>query len=308
MTRAASFEGITVLERGWLSSNNVLLHNPPGEGALLVDSSHCLHSEQTLALLDKVLAQEPLRRLVNTHLHSDHCGGNAAVQRHTGCTISVPPGHFEAALRWDDDALGYAYSGQTCERFAPDDRLRPGESVAGGGRVWTALAAPGHDPHSLILFDATQGVLISADALWEQGFGVVFPEIEGEPGFDEVAQTLDLIESLDARSVIPGHGAPFSDVPAALQRARRRLDSFVAEPERHSWHGAKVMIKYHLLEVRRQRWPDFEAWLAATPIFERAWLQLGRPEGGLPAFGQRLVRELADRGALTLADGCLLDA
>ena len=57
--------------------------------------------------------------------------------------------------------------------------------------------------------------------LWEHGFGAIFPEIDGEPGFDEQARLLDRIERLEPAWVIPGHGAPFTDVPAALARALR---------------------------------------------------------------------------------------
>jgi glyoxylase-like metal-dependent hydrolase (beta-lactamase superfamily II) len=46
----------------------------------------------------------------------------------------------------------------------------------------------GHDPHSVILFEPVSRVLISADALWERGFGVIFPELEGVEAFDEVAR------------------------------------------------------------------------------------------------------------------------
>ena len=68
-----------MLERGWLSSNNVLLDGD--DGATLIDSGHCVHAEQTVALLRQQLGAQPLRELINTHLHSDHCGGNAALQR-----------------------------------------------------------------------------------------------------------------------------------------------------------------------------------------------------------------------------------
>ena len=34
----------------------------------------------------------------------------------------------------------------------------------------------GHDPHSVILFEPQDRILISADALWEAGFGVIFPD------------------------------------------------------------------------------------------------------------------------------------
>lgn len=307
MKHVAAFQGMSILERGWLSSNNVVLHGQ-GEGAVLIDSSHALHGEQTLALLDRTLAGEPLCRLVNTHLHSDHCGGNAAVQRQTGCRISVPPGLFQAALAWDEDALSYRATGQVCARFTPDDIIAPGEGVIVAGRRWQALAAPGHDPHSIILFDAAHGVLISADALWENGFGVVFPELDGEQGFADVARVLDLIESLGARWVVPGHGVPFDDITGALQRARRRLGAFQADPQRHAWHGMKVLVKYHLLEVRQEPWSDFVAWFTAAPMSEAIWARLGRPEGTLAAFAERTVSELVDKAVLARRDGWVLDA
>jgi glyoxylase-like metal-dependent hydrolase (beta-lactamase superfamily II) len=245
--------------------------------------------------------------LVNTHLHSDHCGGNAAVQRAWPCPLRVPPGHFQAAQRWDEAALSYRATGQQCERFTPDSPLQPGQQLAVGGRQWQALAAPGHDPHSIMLFDATHGALISADALWEHGFGVVFPELEGEQAFDEVAASLDLIESLRPAWVIPGHGRPFQDATGALQRARQRLAGFVADPARHSRHALRVLVKYHLMELRRQPWPELLAWFEATPLCQAVWQRLGQPTGSLRAFGEQTARELLGSGALAQDEGCVLD-
>jgi glyoxylase-like metal-dependent hydrolase (beta-lactamase superfamily II) len=301
-----ALHGLTVLQRGWLSSNNVLLHGG-GAGAVLVDGSHALHGQQTVALVRHALDGEPLLRLINTHLHSDHCGGNAALQRAFGCRIHIPPGSFAAAQAWDESALSYQPTGQICERFAPDERIEPGTHFVAGRRRWDALAAPGHDPHSLIYFDAHQGVVISADALWHNGFGVVFPELDGEDAFDEVGRVLDLIESLDARWVIPGHGAPFTDTAGALQRARRRLAAFQTDPARHARHGVKVMVKYHLMELQQQPWPAFIAWFCSAALCQAVWRRLGRPETTLTAFGERVVQELVDSGALALRDGVLLD-
>ena len=200
----AALQGLTVLERGWLSSNNIVIHAAPGEpGAVLVDSGHVRHAEQTVALVRHALHGEPLARIVNTHLHSDHCGGNAALQRAFDAPITVPPGNADAVARWDTVRLTHATTGQYSERFAHAATLAAGEHITAGGRRWDALAAPGHDPFSLMLFDAQHGVLISADALWANGFGVVFPEIDGEPGFDDVAAVLDAIERLPVKIVIP---------------------------------------------------------------------------------------------------------
>jgi glyoxylase-like metal-dependent hydrolase (beta-lactamase superfamily II) len=300
----AALEGLSIFERGWLSANNVLLHGDGG-GAVLVDSGHMLHGEQTVQLLRRALAGEPLNGIVNTHLHSDHCGGNAAVQRALGGRITIPPGAWAAARAWDEEALGYIPTGQRCERFVPDAMIEPGATFSVGRRRWQALGAPGHDPHSIILFDAAHGVVISADALWENGFGVVFPELEGESAFDEVAGALDLIESLDARWAIPGHGAPFTDLPGALRRARQRLAGFIADPARHARHAARVLVKYHLLEEQRQDWPAFEAWFCATPVCRAVWQHLGRPEGRMAAFAGSIVHGLAASGALRLEAGVL---
>jgi len=310
VTHAAALEGLTVFERGWLSSNNILLHGAPGEGATLVDTGYVSHAGQTVALVRHALRPgETLARIVNTHLHSDHCGGNAALQRaFPGARLSIPPGEADAVARWDEAALTYRDTGQRCERFAPDAVLRPGESFSVGTRTWQAHAAPGHDPHSLVLFDAADGVLISADALWANGFGVVFPELDGERAFDAVAATLDLIERAQPRCVIPGHGAPFTDVADALQRARSRLASFVADPVKHARHGAKVLVKYHLLEVQRESLPQLHAWFAATPLVQRVWLRIGRPEGTSAAWLDRLLAELAAGGAIELRDGVVADA
>jgi glyoxylase-like metal-dependent hydrolase (beta-lactamase superfamily II) len=209
---------------------------------------------------------------------------------------------------WDEDRLTYRLTSQRCERFRADAVLRPGESFAVGVRTWQALAAPGHDPHSLILFDAQDGVLISADALWENGFGVVFPELDGTAAFDDVAAVLDLIDQLDARLVIPGHGAPFSDVAGALQRARSRLAAFRADPARHARHGIKALAKYHLLEVGSEPATALRAWFAATPIVAQAWQRIDRPDGSASAWGERLVAELAVQGVVALRDGVVHNA
>jgi glyoxylase-like metal-dependent hydrolase (beta-lactamase superfamily II) len=201
--------GLQVFERGWLSSNNILVHAAEGnDGATLIDSGHVNHAAQTLALVRHALGDTPLARIVNTHLHSDHCGGNALLARELGARITIPPGLADAVRAWEADALSYEATGQLCERFVAHSTLAPGDVLEAGGRRFEVLAAPGHDPDSVMLFDAAHGLLISADALWEQGFGVVFPEMNGEPGFEDVGAVLDAIAALPVKLVVPGHGAP----------------------------------------------------------------------------------------------------
>lgn len=306
---SATLAGLTVLERGWLSSNNVLLHGAPGEGAVLVDSGHCTHGDQTVALVRRALAGEPLGRVVNTHLHSDHCGGNAVLQRSfPGLPVDVPPGGFEAARRGDEVALSWQPAGQRCERFEVRGTIEPGSVLAVGERRWEVIAAPGHDPDAVMLFDAAQGVLISADALWGNGFGVVFPELDGEPGFDEVAEVLDLIARLPVAWVIPGHGPAFGDVAEALARARRRLASWRDDEPVHCRHAAKVLVKYHVMEERELALEDLRTWAETTPLFGRLFLREGFQHADSPAaWCERLVDSMCASGALARRGAWVLD-
>ena len=259
-------DGVHVFERGWLSANNILFTD--GEQTALVDSGYCTHSAQTLTLVESILGNRPLDMLVNTHLHSDHCGGNAALQaRYPDVKTYIPPGHAAEVARWDPVALTYLPTGQLCPRYSFTEILKPGNSIRFGSRDWQVHAAPGHDPHSVIFFEPEHKILISADALWENGFGVVFPELEGEDAFDQVAATLTLIEQLEPVTVIPGHGRVFSYSPEVLLRARSRLESFVGDPLKHARHAVKVLMKYKLLEVQRQPLDTFMLWAETTPYF-----------------------------------------
>lgn len=298
--------GITVFERGWLSSNSVLF--TAGGPAAIVDTGYVSHAAQTVALVRQALGGKPLELIVNTHLHSDHCGGDAALQvAYPGARTVIPPGLAEAVRVWDEEALTFAPTGQRCDRFRFDGLIRPGGEVALGGLRWQVHAAPGHDPHSVILFEPASRTLISADALWENGFGVVFPELEGNEAFAQVGETLDVIESLRPEVVIPGHGAAFwgaGRVAQALSRARDRLAGLASDPARHAAHGVKVLIKFKLLEWQSVGIEDFRTWsgrtryiglvhqlfFAATPM--RDWLD-------------ELLAQLVRSGAIALEDGIL---
>jgi len=260
--------GVVVFERGWLSSNNILFVG--AESSTLVDSGYGTHAEQTVDLVSAGLRGRPLDRLLNTHLHSDHCGGNAALQgAYPGLHTWIPPGQAHFVSIWDPIALSYEPTGQFCPRFAYTGVMKPGTDVRLAGRPWEIHAAPGHDPHSLILFEPQSRTLISADALWENGFGVVFPELEGGDAFGEVAATLDLIERLNPRTIIPGHGRVFSYRRDVLASARQRLAAFISNPTRHANHAAKVLLKFKLLEQQQLRFVDFRAWAKRTSHFQR---------------------------------------
>ncbi|MDC8757765.1 MBL fold metallo-hydrolase [Janthinobacterium fluminis] len=296
-------DAIRVFERGWLSSNNVLLVG--ADDTALIDSGYLTHAPQTLALVRHGLQGRRLDRLLNTHLHSDHCGGNAALQAHYGCHTSIPAAEADKVRRWDSEALSFKATGQQCERFGFDATIAPGELLTLGGLAWQALGAPGHDPHSLIFYCPAERILISADALWENGFGIIFPELDGASGFAETRATLELIGGLDVRLVIPGHGAPFGDVAGALRRAHSRLDYLMADPLRNAQNAIKVLLKFLLLERQSIALADVPALLTAMPVFDAANRRFLRQ--GPEALGQWAVEQLLRAGAARVEGEHLLN-
>jgi glyoxylase-like metal-dependent hydrolase (beta-lactamase superfamily II) len=251
--------GMAVLERGWLSSNNVVFTE--GEATAVVDTGYFTHIDATLALVDQALGGRALERIVNTHLHSDHAGGNAALQRkYPGVHTTIPPGLQEAVTTWDDEALSYRPTGQRCEPFSFDATLAVGGTVRLGSHDWQVLPADGHDAHMVMLWCEREGVLISADALWQNGFGVIFPALDSLPPgdvacFEAQRRTLGLIAQLQPRLVIPGHGAPFAGeaVGLALQAALSRIAWLAEDPRRHAQVALKGLVAFTLLD--RQRMP-----------------------------------------------------
>ncbi len=302
---------IRVFERGWLSCNNILLTgaNDAGASAVLVDSSYIAHAAQTVALLRHALAGAPLDWLVNTHCHSDHMGGNAPVQRAFGCRTSLPAGEAALIERWDDREMLLTYADQRAERFAYDDCFADGDRLGMGGLAWEVIAAPGHDPHAVMFWCEAERILISGDALWQNGFGVIFPRLLGDAAgrdaaYAQTRATLERIAALPVHTVIPGHGAAFDDVPAALARAFKRLESFEQDDTRLARHALKVILIFSLLERRRIALADLPGYLAGVGLLtdiNARFLQLA-PQ----ALADWLVTDLERAGALKREDGAIV--
>ncbi|MFM0335074.1 MBL fold metallo-hydrolase [Paraburkholderia fungorum] len=293
-------ESIRVFERGWLSSNNVLLTDD--QCAALVDTGYATHAPQTLALVQQALGARPLDLIVNTHLHSDHCGGNALLQSTWPCRTIIPASEADAVRDWDETHLTFRATGQTCERFSFTGTTTPGAHLRLGALDWQVLGAPGHDPHSLILYCADERSLISADALWENGFGVIFPELEGESGFAEEQAVLEAIAQLDVRLVIPGHGSPFTNVEQALERAFSRVAWLRADPARNAKNALKVLIVFKLLEVRAMRFDTLLQMLDDAAVM-RAAASMLKPRGEWPRLVHTIVEELAGNNGPLRIDG-----
>jgi glyoxylase-like metal-dependent hydrolase (beta-lactamase superfamily II) len=299
--------GVQVLERGWLSSNNVVLRDPnaTGDGAVLIDSGYGAHAEQTLALVERALRGLPLARLVNTHCHSDHMGGNAAIRRKYACRTGIPAGEAALIDGWDERSLVLAFADQRAERFAYDDVFGDGDVLAMGGLDWRVIAAPGHDPHAVMFHAPEARVLVSGDALWQNGFGAVFPQLFGrETALAETRATLEAIAALEVDVVIPGHGRPFADVGAAIERALERVVYYEQDPGRLARHCVKVLLAFALLEKRSLPLAALPAYVERVPVYRELNARYLRMAPA--AMAEWLASELERAGAARRENGALL--
>ena len=297
--------GIDIFERGWLSANNILLYGD--QDTSLVDTGYCTHQEQTVGLVTHALKSHglsTLNKIANTHLHSDHCGGNAALFQAFDCEVLIPIADELAVRSWNEDLLSYHALGQECPRFIHHSVLHPGQKLLLGSYQWEVLAAPGHDHHSVMFYQDEHRILISGDALWEDGFGVIFPELWGESGFSELRSTIEMIDALHPALVIPGHGKPFTDVSRAIAHAKARLDYLSGDPNRNARHGAKVLLKFKLLEQRKMKLEMVSQWIEETPILEnvRKQLQLSTAD-----FEQWLLQALVQANAAKVENDYLVN-
>lgn len=289
--------GWRCLQRDWLSANHIVFDAGDRSPATVVDTGHAGHAEMSLSLIDHALSGQHLGRIINTHLHSDHCGGNHALQaRDPRIETLVPAASFEAVQAWDADRLSYQATGQHCVAFKADATLRPGQTIVLGPALWQVHAAPGHDPDAVLLFEPQTRTLIAGDALWEDRLAIIFPELEDQPGFAQTRRTLDLIEQLQPRRVIPGHGPVFEDVQAALASSRSRLSAFERSPQRHVRHAARALTMFHMMEVREQPRQVLMAWLTSTPLFLRMAASLSTTPAA--HWAADMLSELLDEGLL----------
>jgi glyoxylase-like metal-dependent hydrolase (beta-lactamase superfamily II) len=233
-------------------------------------------------------------------------GGNAAVKERYGCPIELPAGETPLIDAWDEQTLLLAYTDQYAPRFSYDATIRPGETRVWGDLEWRALAAPGHDMGALVFFNPEHGILVSGDALWEDGYGFVMPKEIDPQALPAARATLEMLGELDVRLVIPGHGEPFTEVGAALGRALERTAALEADSLRVARHALKVILMFALLDQRRLSLAGLPSYVERVGIYRDFNALYFRLSGA--ALAEVLVGALERAGAARREDGWLVPA
>ena len=219
-----------------------------GDGIVLFDTG--IHAPGSMGHLERALEQvglrlENVRLLVCTHAHADHYGQAATIIERTGCELWMHPAwqHAELGARDPEAAMARRFEvalqsgvpeaalrryqeerkGETSSGIAgivpPDRELVPGVEIETDLGTWTVHETPGHAPSHVSLHQAERRLLISGDHLLGRvslyyDFGHT-PDPAGE-----FLHSLDVVDALDARLCLPGHGRTFSDVRGHINANR----------------------------------------------------------------------------------------
>ena len=230
-------------------------------------------------------------------------GGNRALQDAYRCRITIPAGEAPLIDRWDERELVLGFADQRAERFRHDDTLAAGDTLRLGDVDWRPSRPRPRPACADVLSRPISGILISGDALWEDGFGVVFPALFGDlRAFGEARATLESIAKLGVRTVIPGHGRVFTDV-AARPRALRSTASTATRKTSPDTPGtaAKALLVFALLENRRMAVADLPRYCAEVGILRE--LNARHLRMGPQPFAEWLVADLERARAIAREGG-----
>jgi glyoxylase-like metal-dependent hydrolase (beta-lactamase superfamily II) len=288
-----------------------------GSGVVLVDTG--MHEPGSMAQLERAMEQvnlriEHVRLLVITHAHIDHWGQAAPVCERAGCELWMHPRYEHGAAPASDPALALerrleigrqsGVSEAVLQRYiaerqdrgtgiarvvAPDRELVEGVTVETDLGAWQVYETPGHAPSHVCLYQPEHRLLISGDHVL--GRISLYYDFGWTPDpVGEFLSSLEVVDGLDARLGLSGHGKPFVDVPGHIAGARQlayeRLDAVgdavaggpanalqiaprahggtALNPTNAPWLLAETLCYLHHLEREgRVRRLDEERWAAA---------------------------------------------
>jgi glyoxylase-like metal-dependent hydrolase (beta-lactamase superfamily II) len=230
-----------------------------GGGIVLFDTG--MHEPGSMDELERAMEQvglrvDDVRLVVCTHAHADHWGQAAPICDRTGCEMWMHPNHehgFAAASEPDmvlarrlEVGRQSGVPASALERYAEEARERPsgiarviepdrplvaGVTVDTDLGTWTTFETPGHAPSHVCLYQAERRLLISGDHVLGR-ISLYFDYGWTPDPIGEFLASLDVVDKLDARLALSGHGKPFLDVHGHIEANRRlvaqRLDATLA--------------------------------------------------------------------------------
>lgn len=286
--------GVVFERRDFPNSNLLLLL---GDEPALVDTGFVAFAGQTATLAEAHTSR--VSKVVNTHWHSDHVGGNALFQRR-GTEIVGAKNEAAALLRADPGCCVAERLDQPVPQYTIDSPVTDGDRVRLGDSRWDIVAAPGHTPDSIAFWEPERRILAVGDALSSYDAGWVDVMAHGPELLDRAASSLSQLRELDARVVFPGHGPAIGDPVPAIEKALQRIERQREDIERAVYYGAKRILAFALIIRGGMAFDALEEYLS-----ERDWARDAADLLGITTsqFARALVDPMLSSGALTITGG-----
>lgn len=286
-----------------------------GSGIVLVDTG--MHLPGSLSQLERAMEQvnlrlEHVRLIVCTHAHSDHWGQAAPIRERAGCELWMHPAHQHSTRSADDPESALArrievgrQSGVSAEALAryaerarelpsgvaraiePDRDLVYGVEIETDLGTWSVHETPGHAPSHVSLFQAERRLLVSGDHLL--GRISLYYDYGWTPDpVGEFLGSLDIVDRLDARLCLSGHGRPFVDVHSHVEGNRRLVAERVEAVMLALGTAPRTAVEI-VPEVYGQPLTEYNAswWLAETLCYLTHLEQQGRVKRGADGRHER---------------------
>jgi glyoxylase-like metal-dependent hydrolase (beta-lactamase superfamily II) len=197
-------------------------------GVVVIDAMASPRQAEDLVRAIRSVTPRPIEWLVLTHHHPDHHFG-AVVFRRLGAKVIAHPDRRVLASEGGEDALiadWVRVVGLDAMRgfeFAdvPDHPVTGTDTLQLGGRT-LIITHPGaaHSAGDLMVWLPRERILFAGDVLVEDGVTMV---VDGSSGL--LLRALAVIDSLQPRRVVPGHGAIPARPAALAARTREYISS-----------------------------------------------------------------------------------
>ncbi len=292
-------DGFYFFERGWLNANHFAC---VGEETVLIDTGYLPSFAQTEELLTQAgVSIDRVRRIISTHSHCDHIGGNAAIQAATGCRITMHPIQKRIIDDRDDWATWARYYEHEAEFFRVDDTIQEGDELVLGPLRFQVFHVPGHAPGMLAFYEPRRKILLSSDAVWDGDVGVLNTHVDGTIAPWLALDSARRLAALEVQVIYPGHGPAITDPRRAFERATTKIERLIEDRRALGWDQLKKMTLYALLMWGSMPEEKFFPRLMATPWFmDPIRRYLG---GHAEACYRQMMDDFLQRGLVALVEG-----